>query len=69
MQVLWTVLMGLVGVYAIVASCFNWDWFFNNYKAQKWVNLIGRTGARIFYIVLGLLLVAGAIYLLVAEYA
>lgn len=44
---------------AILASIFNWDWFFNNRKAYIFVKLFGRNGARIFYV----LLACGLVYL------
>ncbi len=46
------------GLFSIVASIFNWDWFFENRKARLFVSLFGRTGARVFYIILGLFVVA-----------
>ncbi len=42
-----------VGILTIVASVLNLDFFFNSRKARFFVNIFGRTGARIFYIVLG----------------
>ena len=44
------------GAFSILASIFNWDFFFENRKARIFVNLFGRKGSRIFYSVLGLLL-------------
>lgn len=46
------------GVFAICASVFDWDFFMNHRKAQFFVNTIGRTGARIFYFILGVALLA-----------
>ncbi len=47
----------LVGLLSVAASYFNWDWYFNNYRARFLVKIIGRRGARIFYTFLGLFLV------------
>ena len=44
------------GLFAILGSIFNWDFFFENRRAQLFMDLLGRTGARIFYVLLGLLL-------------
>tara|TARA_R110002050_G_scaffold204327_2_gene339711 strand:- start:17608 stop:17820 length:213 start_codon:yes stop_codon:yes gene_type:complete len=44
------------GAFAIIASIFNWDFFFENRKAQLFLKLFGRNGARIFYSALGLFL-------------
>ncbi len=62
---LMSVIALVVGLYAIIASVLNFEFFFNNKKAQRMVNVFGRKGARIFYGILGLLLIlcAGYIYL------
>ncbi len=41
------------GVFVIAAAAFDWDWFFNNWRARFFVNLFGRDGARLFYAALG----------------
>jgi hypothetical protein len=43
-----------IGLFSVIASSANWDYFFNHRKAQLFLKLFGRTGARIFYVVLGL---------------
>lgn len=54
----------LIGIFSIGGSYFNWEFFFNNRKAKRLVNIIGRKGARVFYFVLGLIFVtAGAVSL------
>lgn len=55
----WLICM-LGGILAITAAAGNWDWFFAHPKVRLFVNLFGRTGARIIYAVLGgFLLVPG----------
>jgi len=44
------------GSFSIAASIFNWDFFFESRKAKYVLKFFGRQGARIFYIVLGLVL-------------
>lgn len=44
------------GVFSIVGAWADWDWFMNNYKARFMIKAFGRTGARIFYVVLGLVI-------------
>ncbi len=51
---LFIVLMLLVGLFCILAAIFNWNFFFEDRKAYLFVKLFGRTGARIFYGLLGL---------------
>jgi small neutral amino acid transporter SnatA (MarC family) len=51
------VIIGIFGgLFCIIASIYNWNFFFNNHKARFFVNIIGLTGARVFYIILGLIL-------------
>tara|TARA_B100000609_G_scaffold70592_1_gene56118 strand:- start:135 stop:344 length:210 start_codon:yes stop_codon:yes gene_type:complete len=44
------------GLFSFCGAAFNWDWFFNSRKARFFVAIIGRTGARIFYALLGLVI-------------
>lgn len=55
----------LVGAFALLASLFNWDWFFNAQNTQLLVKNVGRKQARLFYAVLGLFMIATAIYFFV----
>jgi len=52
------VLFGLVlcgmGVFSICGAVFDWDFFMESRKARFWVNIVGRNGARVGYVVLGL---------------
>ena len=52
----------VVGLLAILASLFNWDWFFNSQNTQFIVKNVGRKQARLFYALLGILMIATAIY-------
>lgn len=52
----------VVGLLAILASLFNWDWFFLSQNTQFIVHNVGRKRARLFYALLGLLMIATAIY-------
>lgn len=47
-----------VGAFSAAGGICDWDWFMNNRKAQAFVKLLSRKGARIFYVLLGLALVA-----------
>ncbi len=44
------------GLLCIAAAVCDWDWFFDNYRARPFVKLLGRNGARVFYAILGALL-------------
>lgn len=52
----------LVGLLAILAAIFNWDWFFTANNTQFIVNNVGRGRARLFYAVLGLMMIATGVY-------
>ncbi|MDR1403886.1 MAG: immunity 17 family protein [Tannerellaceae bacterium] len=52
----------LAGLFAIIASVLNVDWFFNNRKIAVYVRLLGQTGARIFYVLVGIGLTVAGIY-------
>ena len=56
------VIFAVVGLLAILASAFNWDWFFKSQNTQYIVSNVGRKRARLFYALLGLLMIATAIY-------
>lgn len=52
----------LIGLLAILASLFNWDWFFQSQNTQFIVQHVGRKRARLFYALIGLFMIATAIY-------
>ncbi len=48
-------LMIAFGLFLIVTSIFNWDWYFKQRRAQIIIKSLGRTGARWLYGMLGVL--------------
>ena len=55
----------LAGVFTIFCAAMNFNWFMEHRKARYIVKYVGRNGARVFYGVLGLMLVSmGALLLL-----
>ncbi len=52
----------LVGLLALLASLFNWNWFFMARNTQFIVANAGRKRARLFYASLGLLMIATGVY-------
>lgn len=56
------ILLAAVGLFSVLAGVFNWDFFFNSRKARLWIRLFGRGGARIFYILLGVLIIVLGIF-------
>jgi hypothetical protein len=45
------------GLFCAAGGIFNWEWFMNHRKARFICAMLTRTGARIFYVLLGLGLV------------
>ena len=52
------VLFIALGLFSIVAAIFNLDWSFKTSGAMTFVNWFGRGGARVFYALLGVGLIA-----------
>ncbi|SDA21152.1 Immunity protein 17 [Ruminococcus sp. YE71] len=53
----------LCGVFCIFCAYKDYDWFMNNYKARPLVKLLGRNGARVFYIIIGIMFVLCGIFI------
>lgn len=45
------------GIFSILASVLNLNFFFENRRAKIFVTIFGRTGARVFYIILGIFII------------
>ena len=43
-----------VGAFSMLGAICNWDWFMNARKARLTVKILTRSGARVFYGILGL---------------
>ncbi len=44
------------GIFSVLGAFFEWGFFFNSRKAKLVTKILGRTGAKIFYIVIGIAL-------------
>ncbi|MDR1918691.1 MAG: immunity 17 family protein [Tannerellaceae bacterium] len=58
----------LTGSTSLIAAVFNFDWYFQSRKASSIVHWLGREGARIFYGLLGLALIAAGVLFFVHGY-
>ncbi len=47
-----------LGLFSLTAAILNTDWYFKTSGAATFIKLFGRQGARIFYGLLGLALIA-----------
>lgn len=52
------ILFILLGIFSLVAAVFNLEWYFQTGGAMTFVKWFGRTGARVFYALLGSGLIA-----------
>ena len=52
------ILFILLGLFSIIAAIGNMDWYFPTEGAHFFVRYVGRNGARVFYVLLGLALIA-----------
>ena len=43
----------VIGFYTIAGAALNWEWFMKDPKADIFVRLFGRTGTRVFYMIVG----------------
>ena len=55
-------IFALAGLVALLAALFNWEWFFNTRNAHSIVHNAGRGRARLFYGILGVILIGMAAF-------
>ena len=55
-MLLYGIVILLAGIFSIVCAVFDFNWFINNHRAKVFVKLFKRNGARVFYIILGIVL-------------
>ena len=53
----WGLIFVAIGVFSTAAGILDWDWFMHHPKARFMASMMGRGGARVFYILLGIALV------------
>ena len=51
-------IFAFIGILSVLASFFNWDWFFQSQNSQFIVKNVGRKQARLFYAFLGILIIS-----------
>lgn len=55
-------IFALAGIVSLLAALLDWEWFFTARNAQFVVRNVGRRQARLFYGVLGLILIATSVF-------
>ena len=58
-------IFALAGTIALLASIFNWNWFFTTRNAQSIVRNVGRNRTRLFYGILGIIIIGMAVFFFV----
>ena len=57
------VLCIIIGFFPVAAVLFNWQFFMQNRKARVMASILGETGMRVFYVLLGLAFIIGGFLL------
>ena len=55
-------IFALAGTVSLLASLLNWDWFFTTRNAQTISRNVGRNRARLFYGILGIIIIGMAVF-------
>ena len=58
-------IFALAGIVSLLGAWLNWDWFFTTRNAQTIVRNVGRNRARLFYGILGIIIIGMAIFFFV----
>lgn len=56
------ILFAAAGILSFLAAVCNWEWFFTSRNTQSLIRSIGRTKSRLFYGILGIILIGTAIF-------
>jgi hypothetical protein len=52
-----------VGLFSFAGGLFNWNWFMNTRRAIALVRAIRPVGARVFYMLLGIVIIVFGVFL------
>ena len=55
-------IFAVAGIVSLLAALLDWDWFFTTRNTQFIVRNVGRRQARLFYGILGVILIATAVF-------
>ncbi|MFV0545784.1 MAG: immunity 17 family protein [Bacteroides sp.] len=59
-------LFALAGITALLAALLNWNWFFSTRNAKSIIANVGRKKARLFYGILGIIILGMALFFFIA---
>lgn len=57
------ILFTLTGIISLLAALLDWEWFFSTQNVQFLTRSLGKTKTRLFYGVLGFILMGTAVFL------
>ena len=55
-------IFAVAGIISLLAAILDWEWFFTARNTQFAVKSVGRKGARLFYGVLGVILIGMSVF-------
>ena len=64
--IIFGILFIILGITSILASVFNWGLFFDHWKAKPLIKILGRSGAKVFYIVIGIITIIFSIFFMIS---
>lgn len=60
-------IFALAGIISLLAAVLDWEWFFTTRNTQFAVKSVGRQRARLFYGVLGAILIGMSVFFFLAK--
>jgi hypothetical protein len=69
MNLLMRLVVAASGLLLLLGGAFNWDWFMSFPQTQFMISVLGRTGARGFYVVVGLVALGLSAFFFTAGFA
>ncbi len=57
MDIVFALIIIAGGIFSIIGAVRNRDRFMDNYKARRYVRILGRNGARVSYVIRGVFLI------------
>jgi hypothetical protein len=50
----WGLVFVAAGAFTVAGGAMDWEWFMNHHKARFICSVLGRNGARVFYVLFGM---------------
>jgi len=59
----------IAGVFTIIATQSDWEWYWNDRRARMWISLFGEEGAKTVLTILGGIIMIGGAILMCSGYS